>query len=165
MTQTPHLAELNFGTLKYGWDDPRSKDFVDGLDLVNGIAAQSDGFIWRLPDDDMDAAQRDPAGAFRAQPGIAATLSVWRDAPSLEHFVWNTVHRQFYARRHEWYDVIGNSHLVMWWVQPGHRPTVDEGMARFHHRRTHGDTDHAFGWAHLQDAQMWKDRNCSPASA
>lgn len=155
------LAELNFGTLKHGWDDPRTKDFADGLDLVNGIAAQSPGFIWRMPDDDMGLVQNDPLGPFGDNRQIASTLSVWRDVASLENFVWNTVHRQFYLRRHEWYDVIGNSHLVMWWVPDGHLPDVAEGMARSVHRRDHGDSDHAFGWSWLKDAQLYKTKACA----
>lgn len=161
LSETHHLAELNFGTLKYDWDDPRVRDFVDNLDLVNGIAAQSPGFVWRLSDDEMGVAQNDPTGPFGGQPRIASTLSVWRDVASLEQFVWNTVHRQFYARRREWYDMIGNSHLVMWWVPPGHLPSVAEGMARFDHHGLHGDSDHAFGWAWLKEAQLFKSKACA----
>jgi hypothetical protein len=158
-----HLAELNFGVLKHDWDDPRVRGFVDGLDLVNGLAAQSPGFVWRLPDDDMDQAQTDPFGAFGGNPRMAATLSVWRDVAALEHFVWNTVHRQFYARRAEWYDAVGNSNLVMWWVPVGHRPTVAEGLARHRHLGEHGPSDAAFGWDWLKEAQLWKARQCAVA--
>ncbi|MHC0054034.1 DUF3291 domain-containing protein [Actibacterium sp. D379-3] len=161
LTPDHHLAELNFGTLKYGWDDPRTKGFVEGLDLVNGLAEASDGFIWRLGDDDMDQAQNDAAGVFGGDPNTASTLSVWRDVESLEHFVWNTVHRRFYERKAEWYDVAGNGNFVMWWVPAGHRPTLTEGMARFRHWQAHGNTDHAFGWDHLRAAHLWKTRACS----
>jgi hypothetical protein len=150
------LAELNFGELKHDWDDLRIKDFADGLDLVNGIAAQSPGFIWRMSDAAMEAVQRDPQGGFGGNPRIASTLSVWQDVASLEQFVWNTVHRQFYQRRHEWYEAVGNSHLVLWWVPAGHLPTVPQGMARFRHQQVHGDSDHAFGWSWLKDAQLFK---------
>ncbi len=160
-----HLAEFNFGTLKHDWDDPRVRGFVDGLDLVNGIAAQSPGFVWRMPDEDMDRAQNDPGGVFGGQLRIASTLSVWRDVASLEGFVWNTVHRQFYARRGEWYDAVGNSHLVLWWVPEGHRPDVAEGMARFQLREAKGDSDAAFGWAHLTEAGLWKRRACAQVAA
>ena len=151
-----HLAEFNFGTLKHDWDDPRVKGFVDGLDLVNGIAAQSPGFVWRLSDAAMDAVQRDAVGAFGGNPRVAATLSVWQDLASLEQFVWNTVHRQFYARRAEWYEAVGNSHLVLWWVPQGHRPTVAEGMARFKECAAMGDSDDAFGWAYMTNGALGK---------
>lgn len=151
MSESLHLAELNFGVLKYGWDDPRSRGFVDGLDMVNGVAARSDGFIWRMTDDDMDAAQNDPAGVFD-DPATAATLSVWRDFAALHHFVFNTIHKRFFDRRREWFDAIGNSNMILWHVPVGHQPTLHEGMARFRHRETYGDSDYAFGWEFLKNA-------------
>lgn len=156
-----YLAEFNCGILKYDWDDPRVQGFVDGLDLVNGVAQRSDGFIWMLPEVDMEAAQNDPDGAFGGNPRMASTLSVWRDVASLEHFVWNTVHKRFYDRKAEWYDVVDSLRLVMWWVPEGHRPTPKEAMARFRHLDTNGDSEHAFGWAWLEQANLWRSKNCS----
>lgn len=158
-----HLAEFNLGILRHDWDDPRVQGFVDGLDLVNGVAARSPGFIWRLSDDEMDRAQRDPEGPLGGNPRLASTLSVWRDVATLEHFVWQTVHRQFYDRRAEWYDAVESLRFVMWWVPEGHRPGVDEAMARFRHLEARGDSDHAFGWAWLKEAQAWKTHGCAHA--
>ncbi|MFN3822964.1 MAG: DUF3291 domain-containing protein [Pseudorhodobacter sp.] len=162
---TLHLAEFNFGTLRHDWDDPRIKGFVDGLDLVNGLAARSPGFVWRLSDEDMDQAQTDGGGVFGDNPRIASTLSVWENVESLEHFVWNTVHRQFYARKAEWYDAIGNGNLVLWWVPAGHRPDLAEGMARWQHREANGDSDHAFGWSYLKEARLWQSHGCTQTAA
>ena len=160
-----HIAELNLGVLRHDWDDPRVKDFVDGLGLVNGVAARSPGFVWRLDDDAMEAAQTDPEGPLGGNPRTASTLSVWEDVASLEAFVWNTVHRRFYERRAEWYDAVESVRFVMWWVPEGHRPDIAEGMTRFRHLEAHGESDHAFGWKHLEDAQLWKTRGCSAMAA
>ena len=160
-----HLAEFNFGTLKYDWDDPRVADFVNALDQVNGLAAQMPGFVWRLSDDDMDAAQTDPEGALGGNPRLASTLSVWENVEALEHFVWNTVHRIFYGRKAEWYDAVGNGNLVLWWVPKGHRPSAAEGMARWHHMMNHGNSNQAFGWSYLKEAQAWKTHGCSKVAA
>lgn len=149
MSNDFQLAEFNFGTLKYDWDDPRVADFQSNLDLVNGLAAKSDGFIWRMPDDEMEAAQTDLQGVF-ANPRTASTLSVWRDVDSLSSFVWKTVHKRFYDRKNEWYDPEGNGNFVMWWIPKDHKPSVVEGMERFNHLKTNGDSNHAFGWAHVQ---------------
>jgi len=156
-----HLAEFNFGTLKYDWDDPRLADFVNGLDLVNGLAKSSPGFVWMLGEDEMDAAQNDPDGALGGNPRMASTLSVWETATALEHFVWNTVHRSFYGRKAEWYDAAGNGNLVFWWVAEGHRPMPAEGMARWQHMMDNGNSDHAFGWSYLKEVQLWKSKACA----
>ncbi|WP_226780554.1 DUF3291 domain-containing protein [Oceaniglobus trochenteri] len=147
-----HIAEFNVGILSHDWDDPRVADFVNGLDLVNRVAARSPGFVWRLGDDDMEAAQNDVAGVLGGNPRTASTLSVWRDVPSLEHFVWNTVHKRFYDRRHEWYDMGAVLRLVMWWVPEGHRPTIAEAKARFDLLDRDGPSDRAFGWSWLKRA-------------
>lgn len=159
-----HLAEFNWGILRHDWDDPRVQGFVQGLDLVNGIAAASPGFVWRLSDDDNDVAQNDVAGPM-ANARLASTLSVWTDVASLEHFVWNTVHRLYYARKAEWYDAIGNGNLVLWWVPVGHRPSALEGMSRWRSMADNGDTDHAFGWKYLKDAQASTSHQCAKEAA
>ena len=66
-----------------------------------------------------------------------------------------------YERRAEWFEVLGAMHLVMWWVPAGHCPSLDEALGRLDHLRAHGDTDHAFGWAHLADATRWRERRCA----
>ncbi|WP_299670896.1 DUF3291 domain-containing protein [uncultured Roseobacter sp.] len=159
-----HLAEFNLGTLLYDWDDPRVADFVNGLDLVNGIAQRSPGFVWMMDGDAMEAAQADPQGPLGGNPRTASTLSVWEDVARLEHFVWNTVHKQFYDRKEEWYGAVETLRLVMWWVPVGHKPSIDEAMARFQLLERQGESGEAFGWAHLKDAQLWKDKRCGAAA-
>ena len=90
-------------------------------------------------------------------PQFVANLTVWADAASLRRFVWDTVHRRFFDRRSEWFEVLGEMHFVMWWVPAGHRPTLEEAMERLEQRRSMGDTVRAFGWD-------WLDR-AGPASA
>ena len=166
-----HLAEYNFGTLRYGWDDPRSAAFVAGLDLVNGLADRSEGFVWRATDDDAGLDGATVADllpedrALLASDGLAATLSVWQSAEALEHFVWKTIHRQFYARKAEWYDAAGNGNLVLWWVKEGARPSAAEGMARWRHMQANGNSDQAFGWSYLKEAQAWKTHGCAQVAA
>ncbi|MCL4066939.1 DUF3291 domain-containing protein [Pseudomonas sp. GX19020] len=66
-----HLAALNFGLLRHDWDAPEVVDFVAGLDLVNGVAERAAGFVWRLDDAAMDAAQADPASPSEGSPRMA----------------------------------------------------------------------------------------------
>ena len=98
-------------------------------------------------------------------PQYVSNLTVWENVESLEHFVWNTVHRTFYDRRAEWFEVLGKMHFVMWWVPAGHRPTLQEGLDRLAHLTAQGDSDQAFGWSYLKEAQLWKTHACARMAA
>jgi hypothetical protein len=39
---------------------------------------------------------------------------------------------------------------VMWWIEPGHRPTLGEALERLEQLKTHGSSEHAFDWAHAR---------------
>lgn len=161
-----HIAEFNIGILRHDWEDPRIADFVAGLEKVNAVAQRSPGFVWMMGDDDMDAAQTDAEGVLGGNPRTASTLSVWQSADALGRFVWNTVHRQYYARRGEWYDAAeqdAGPRMVLWHVAPGHRPTIAEAKARLDHLAAHGPTDHAFGWSELT-ARGWQAHRCGEAA-
>jgi Domain of unknown function (DUF3291) len=152
-----HLAELNIGRFKHATDDPRMAEFMDNLDRVNAIAERSDGFIWRLKDETGNATGIRPF----ADPDMAVNMSVWRDAESLERYVWNTVHKQFYRKRAEWFSLMEKQHFAMWWVDEGHLPSLEEAKARLEHLNEHGDSDFAFGWSHLPHVKLWQQARCA----
>lgn len=143
-----HLAEFNTGILRHDWDDPRIAPFADALDRVNAIAQRSPGFVWRLSDDEMDAAQKDPKGVLGGNPRLASTLSVWEDGDSLRRFVHDTLHGRFMARASEWL-LPEEAAMVLWWVPVGHRPTIEEAAARLDQFRSCGESEDAFGWKSL----------------
>jgi len=144
------LAEFNFGTLKYPWDDPRLADFQDNLDRVNALGQRSPGFIWMLDGDDMEATQEDGQGPLADRPNTASTLSVWQDAASLWQFVDKTLHARFMARAGEWFVQGDSGHLVVWRVDAGHQPTVAEGMAQWKLLLADGPTADRFGGTQLR---------------
>ncbi|RYH03274.1 DUF3291 domain-containing protein [Salipiger sp. IMCC34102] len=139
------LAELNFGTLRYPWDDPRIADFQNALDWVNLLAQRSDGFVWMLDGESMFEAQTELSGAFALRPNTASTLLVWRDADSLWSFVHKTVHAKFLARSAEWFVPDDSGHLVIWTVPQDHRPDLAEGLARWRALEQAGETAETFG--------------------
>jgi len=141
---TGQLAEFNFGTLRYPWGDPRIAGFEDAVDQVNAIGARSPGFIWRLPDDDMEFAQEDPSGPLKDRPNTASTLSVWENAGSLYRFVTKTLHARIMKGAPEWFVPGDSGHLVCWWVPQGHRPDVAEGMEKWHILQSHGADENIF---------------------
>ncbi len=161
---TLHLAELNIGRLLAPTDDPRVSAFMKALDAVNGIGKRSPGFVWMM-EGSGEPGTGNTDVKIGGDPQFVSNLTVWEDVASLEQFVWNTVHRAFYQRREEWFEVLGRQHFVMWWVPAGHRPTLDEALARLAHKEQNGDSDHAFGWSYLKDAQLWKSKGCNAMAA
>jgi hypothetical protein len=159
-----HLAELNVGRLVAPIDDPRVADFMNALDHVNGLGKRMPGFVW-IMEGSGEPGTGNTGTKIGGDPLYVSNLTVWRDVRSLEHFVFNTVHRQFYARRREWFEVLGAMHFVMWWVPEGHRPTLSEALDRLEHLKVHGYSDHAFGWRHVGDATLPRTQACEPAAA
>ncbi|MGB0499002.1 MAG: DUF3291 domain-containing protein [Rubricella sp.] len=161
---TMHLAELNIGRLLAPTDDPRVAEFMANLDRVNGLGKRMPGFVWMM-EGSGEPGTGNTEAKIDGDPQFVSNLTVWEDAESLERFVWGTIHKQFYDRRQEWFEVLGQQHFVMWWIDPGHRPTLDEALGRLDHKTKHGDTDHAFGWSYLKDARLWKTHQCAPVAA
>ena len=129
-----HLAQLNVGRLVAETDDPRVAEFMAALDRVNGLGKRMPGFVWMM-EGSGEPGTGNTETKIGGDPRFVANLTVWESVEALEHFVWNTVHRQFYERRREWFEVLGERHFVMWWVPEGHRPTLDEALARLAHLR------------------------------
>ncbi|WP_038127673.1 DUF3291 domain-containing protein [Thioclava indica] len=159
-----HLAELNIGRLVAEPGDPRVEPFMKALDAVNGLGKRSDGFVWM-----MEGSGEPGKGNTETKIGgdaqFVSNLTVWEDVASLEKFVWNTLHRAFYERRAEWFELLGEQHFVMWWVPAGHQPTLDEALARLDELRENDPSDRAFGWKDLPQATLWKTRNCAQVAA
>lgn len=155
-----HLAELNVGRLLTTTDDPKVKEFMDNLDRINGLGKRMPGFVWMMEGSGEPGTGNTDA-AIGGDPQYVANLTVWESAETLEKFVWGTIHKQFYEKREEWFEVLGAMHFVMWWVPIGHQPTLDEALARLDHLRDNGDSDHAFGWSYLKQANMWQTHGCA----
>ena len=159
-----HLAQLNIGRLVADTDDPRVAEFMGALDRVNGLGRRMPGFVWMM-EGSGEPGTGNTDTKIDGDPRFVSNLTVWESAEALETFVFGTIHRQFYERRAEWFELLGERHFVMWWVEPGHRPTLDEGLLRLAHLREHGDSDQAFGWAHLKGAGAARAERCAPVAA
>jgi hypothetical protein len=153
MTESRHLAQFNIARIRYALDDPRMAEFVDNVARVNALAEQIEGFEWRLQDASGHAMNMTVYG----DPTILPNLTVWENAQALKRFVWQTLHGRFYRRRAEWFLPI-ETPLVLWWVLPGTRPSMQDGVERLEHLKAQGPSDFAFGWESLPGAQFWKTR-------
>jgi hypothetical protein len=121
-------------------DDPIMKEFVDNLDVVNGEAEKSEGFIWRLTDEEDNATSFDPYHNVR----IIINVSVWKDVDSLKNFIFKGSHLSFMRRRKEWFEKFGKAYFCMWRIEAGKVPTIEEAVDRLDHFQKHGSSDYAF---------------------
>lgn len=137
------VAEFNMGRLRYDWTDKRVQPFVEGLERVNRLAARSPGFIWRMPDDAMEAAQLGPP---LSDHRVAATMSVWRCVEDLQRFVYDGLHSAFLRRGPEWFETQDSPRYVVWPVAAGHRPSVEEGLAKLKHLAKFGPSKDGFNF-------------------
>ena len=154
-----HLAELNVGRLVAPTDDPRVAEFMNALDRINGLGKRMPGFVWMM-EGSGEPGTGNTETKIGGDPQFVSNLTVWESVETLENFVWNTVHRQFYERREEWFEVMDKMHFVMWWIEPGHEPTLDEALERLDLLNRIGDSEEAFGWSYLKEARLWRSRGC-----
>ena len=148
---TFHLAELNIARLHEPLGHEANKEFEAVLDAVNAIAEASDGFVWRLTDDNGKSSSY---VEVYDDPNLIVNLSVWRDPDALRHFVYRSGHSSYLRRRKEWFADTSTVDLVCWWVPAGHQPSVEEAVAKLDFLRSHGPSSAAFPFPELFNAPL-----------
>jgi hypothetical protein len=133
------LAQFNVAVMKAPLESPVMADFVANLERINALADRSPGFLWRLQEEGADATSYRPMG-----DGTLVNMSVWADVKSLNDYVYQSAHVQIMRRRREWFERMPEASLVLWWVPAGHRPPLDEAIARLTMLREKGPTPAAF---------------------
>ena len=151
-----HLAQLNVGRAADEIESERMSEFINVLDRINRLAERSPGFVWRLADGEGGGAT---GIKVSDDPRFIINLSVWESPETLEHFVWNTVHKQFHRRRANWFEPPKEPYFVMWWIPASHVPTPAEAMERLDHLRVNGSSGYAFGWDFLPDITLWREEH------
>lgn len=101
--------------------------FVARLDPLNAIADDSPGFVWRMADDTADDIAARIFGADR----IIFNMSVWETIEALETYVYKSNHIEAVRKRAEWFEKSEKAPFVLWWVDAGHQPTIEEAKSRF----------------------------------
>ena len=133
------LAQLNVATMKESLESPSMADFVANLDRINALAESSPGFVWRLQTEEGDATAMRPMGEE-----TLVNLSVWKDAESLNKYVYESAHVEIMRRRKEWFERMREAYVVLWWVPRGRRPTSSEAITKLESLRSNGPTEEAF---------------------
>jgi hypothetical protein len=153
-----HLAQINIGRVLGGPDDPRMADFYSNLARVNELAERMPGFVWRLKDDTGVAAM---ALHWPGDTTVNVNMSVWESPDALGKFVFQTVHRSIYARKHEFFETPKENTVALWWIPAGHILTLEEAKERLDHLNAHGPSDFAFGWVDLPSAKIFLEKKCA----
>ncbi|MBC8048060.1 MAG: DUF3291 domain-containing protein [Fimbriimonadaceae bacterium] len=135
-----HLAQLNVARLLQPLDHADTKEFIDGLIPVNALAESSNGFVWRLKDDAGDAT----AIEVFTDKMIIVNMSMWEDMETFKNFVYKTMHTEYIRNKSKWFEKHDTFYFVMWWVEAGHIPTVQEAKERLEYLQQNGDSAFAF---------------------
>ncbi|MBZ0328335.1 MAG: DUF3291 domain-containing protein [Altibacter sp.] len=138
-----HLAQFNIAEAIAPMDSPVMADFINNTDTINALAEKSPGFVWRFTD--KDGADAYSVRAYESD-FILVNMSVWKDRESLFKFVYQSEHVEIFRRKKEWFAKMPKMHMVLWHVEDGHEPTVEEGKERLAYLQKHGETLHAFSF-------------------
>jgi Domain of unknown function (DUF3291) len=140
MTTAWHIAQLNVATALYSHEDSRMSEFFAQLDDINALADTSPGFVWRLQGESGNATDIQVTD----DPLLLVNMSVWQSVESLFEFAYRSSHRRVMADRRKWFKRLDGPYQVLWWVAAGHRPGIEEGLARLQLLRQSGPCPEAF---------------------
>ncbi len=135
------LAQVNIAKLLKPEGDPSVQEFFDNLDRINSLAERSDGFVWRLKEEDGGNAT---GIAVSPDPNLILNMSVWRDAESLFAFTYQSAHTPVMAKRRSWFARFEGAYQALWWVPEGHRPDIPEALSKLWLIDKYGPSSQAF---------------------
>jgi len=120
--------------------------FTRNIDRINALADRAEGFVWRMVDETSDT---DGALDLRL-PGdedMLVNMSVWENVESLYAYVYKTAHAKMIGKRELWFETMSEEYMVLWWVEDGHIPTLNEAKSKLDLLRQKGPTPAAFSFS------------------
>ncbi|MEO7213807.1 DUF3291 domain-containing protein [Mucilaginibacter sp.] len=134
------LAQINIAKMLAPIDSPVMAEFVANLDGINTLAEGSEGFVWRLKDEENNAT------AIRVfdDDFIIVNMSVWENAEFLHRFVYGSMHVEIFKQRKKWFEQMKDMHMAMWYIPAGYTLTASDGVERLSYLRANGETPYAF---------------------
>ena len=140
------LAQLNIADTLHAIDSEALSGFTSRIDAINALADRATGFVWRLKDDGPE----DGALSLRMEglgPDTLVNMSVWEGIESLYHFVYKTAHTKVMSEERKNFHRMPTEHMVLWWVDAGHKPDLDEAYEKLVLLRETGPSPDAFSFA------------------
>lgn len=145
-----YLAQLNLAKAKFPIDDPRMKEFVDLLSKVNAVGETSKGFVWILKDETGTAVN---FNLFN-NALLLVNMTVWETWQDLKNFAFHGAHGDVFRRRKEWFDPMDKESTVLWWINKGHIPSVNEGKEKIQRLWNQGASPQAFSLKKIFDPPL-----------
>ena len=139
-----HLAQLNVGRLIDEPDSPTVSEFMVALAPINLLGEVSTGFVWRLKDEEGPGAVGQSFPGHEEDDRFIVNMTLWTDIESLRHFTTRSGHAMYLRRRLEWFEKSTEPTTVLWWVDTGHVPDLEEAAERLASLRRDGATPLAF---------------------
>ncbi|RBJ78356.1 DUF3291 domain-containing protein [Pseudomonas sp. MWU12-2534b] len=137
-----HLAQMSISKAKAPLEHPMMAEFVAQLPIVNAVADQSPGFVWRHQTKEGDSTN---VRAFE-DPSILMNMSLWKSLKDLKAFVFKGAHATPYKNGAQWFDRMEGHVTVLWWVPSGYFPTPEEGVERLARLNAEGESAEAFSF-------------------
>ncbi len=134
------LAQINVGHMFGQSGDAVVQGFYDELDRINALADAAPGFVWRLQGEGDSATDLRPT----PDPLFLINMSTWESAEALFDYVYRSGHVAVMAHRRKWFEKFDGAFTALWWVPAGHRPSIDEGLARLWMLDRYGPSAQAF---------------------
>ena len=127
------LAQFNLAKLRHGLDDPGLTRFEIGANMIRRAAGEADGHVWNQQDviDDV----------------YFATRSVWQSVAALEDFVYGGIHLRYMKLSATWFTPAEERGMVLWQVEAGTRPSLEEARSRLQKVGADGPGAEAFDFA------------------
>ena len=144
-----YLAQLNIAQPLYALDDRRMDGFMKNITFINGEGEKAEGFVWILKDETGGATEIETPF-----PDMIVNMTVWESLEALKSFVFEAIHMKFIDKKAKWFSEMKEAHFVMWWIDEGHIPSLDEAKERLDHLRENGDSDFAFGWKYAANMTL-----------
>ncbi len=148
MARAKHLAQANLAWMLHPLQDASMFEFREGLARVNATAEQAPGFVWRFQTEVGDATDVRVLG----DPLVLFNMSVWQSIEDLKRYTYRELHGDFFRKRREWFHSAERPSLVLWWIEAGQLPTVEQALGRFDRLWEAGPSPRAFTLKNAFDA-------------
>ena len=146
-----HLAQLNIAWLVDDQDSDAVQEFMRSIEAINLLGSASPGFVWILAGDDGPGATEHRLPGYEDDERLVVNLTVWEDFDSFHHFVTRSGHAMYVRRRREWFEKADEATTVLWWIEEGHIPDLDEAADRLARLRSAGPSPEAFDMVERYD--------------